>query len=167
MKEKREDKVTVYELGYLISPTISEDKVVVETDSIKKILNDAGANIISDGLPYRQAIAYTIRKKTVGGSYDNYDQAYFGWIKFEVDSLSIESIKKAVDVLPSIIRTLIVVTVKENTYLGKHAPVINSKESSESDLEKIPSTSTDSPENLGAPATIEEIDKSIDAMVKE
>jgi len=164
MQEKKEDRLTVYEIGYLIASSVPNEKVEEEVSKIKKIIIDAGASIVSEEAPHYEDLAYTIRTKTVSGSYDKFDNAYFGWIKFEVGSSVIDGIKKNVEVIPSIIRILIITTVRENTYLGKHAPVLNTKGVS-GDLEKIVPIVGINPNET--PATVEEIDRSIDAMVKE
>ncbi|MFA6554706.1 MAG: 30S ribosomal protein S6 [Candidatus Paceibacterota bacterium] len=164
MQDKHEDRMTVYEIGYLIASSIPEEKINGEVDAIKKIISDAGASIISEEMPHRQNLAYTIRRKTVAGSYEKYDQAYFGWVKFEVGSGSIEAIKKAIEIVPSIIRMLVTTTVRENTFLGKHAPLIATKISE--DGKAVLETAV-TPQVDAAPASIEEIDKSIDDMVKE
>jgi ribosomal protein S6 len=101
-------------------------------------------------------LAYTIRKKTVAGSYDNHDEAYFGWVKFEVDSGLIENIKKAVENHSKVIRMLLISTIRENTYLGKKAPAfVTTEKVAVEDKKDV------------TPVSIEEMDKSIDAMVKE
>jgi len=165
MEDKHEDRMTVYEIGYLIASSVPEEKVGVEADVVKKIISDSGASIISEGAPERQDLAYTIRRKTVAGSYEKYDVAYFGWIKFEVGSSLVDGIKKSVEVIPSVIRVLVTTTVRDNTFLGKHAPLVNQKGN---ETEKVRDAVVE-PESLvpATPATVEEIDKSIDAMVKE
>jgi hypothetical protein len=104
-----------------------------------------------------------MRKKTVSGSYEKYDRAYFGWVKFEVGTDKIESIKKAFETYPSILRTLVMTTVKENTYLGKRAAHALAAELSV----KSEASPAKADEKDVAPATVEDMDKSIDAMVKE
>ena len=106
-----------------------------------------------------------MRRKTVAGSYEKYDTAYFGWIKFEVGSDKIEAVKKAVELHPTVLRALLLSTVRENTYLGKRAQAIAAEFNAK---EIIPdAVVADAKEVVAAPATIEEMDKSIDAMVKE
>jgi ribosomal protein S6 len=167
MQDNHEDRMTVYEIGYLISSSIPEEKVELEVEAIKKIISDAGASVVSEENPHMEDLAYTIRRKTTSGSYDKYDKAYFGWIKFEVGSSSIEAIKKSVEIIPSIVRMLLITTVRENTFLGKHAPAIAAKAVFSTEDGKItPATNVESLVD-SAPATIEEIDKSIDNMVKE
>lgn len=164
MNEKSGDRLTVYEVGYLIGSSIPEEKVSDEVEKIKKIITNAGASIISEEAPRFEDLAYTIRKKTVAGSYDKFDKAYFGWVKFEVGTDLVENIKKSIEVVPSIIRTLIITTVRENTYLGKRSSAVE-KIVLESDKPVEVVSHGDVVES--APASPEEIDKSIDAMVKE
>lgn len=164
MQDKKEDRLTVYEIGYLIASSVPNEKVEEEVNKIKKVISDSGASVISEEAPHYEDLAYTIRTKTVSGSYHKFDNAYFGWIKFEVGSSVIDSIKKSVEIIPSIIRSLIITTVRENTYLGKHAPALNLKTVS-GDLEKTAPVAGIDPTET--PATAEEIDKTIDAMVKE
>lgn len=163
MQEKKEDRLTVYELGYLIASSIPNEKVEEEVNKIKKIISDAGASVVSEEAPHYEDLAYTIRTKTVSGSYHKFDNAYFGWIKFEVGPSVIDNIKKSVEIIPSVIRILIITTVRENTYLGKHAAALTAK-GIVGDSEKSTPAGVDTNET---PATTEEIDKSIEAMVKE
>jgi ribosomal protein S6 len=163
-----EDRKSVYEIGYLIAPSVPEEKVPAEADALRKILTDAGASIITEEIPSTMDLAYEMRRKTVSGAYDKYNEAYFGWIKFEVGSDMIEAAKKSFEAYPSVLRMLLIVTVRENTYLGKRASVIaadiNSKKDSSSD-EKSPKAS--GADKDAAPVSVEDMDKSIDAMVKE
>src|SRR3989338_7825093 len=80
------NEVSVYEIGYLIVSAIPEEKVPEEADAVKKIIVDAGATVITDETPHREQLAYTISKKNLSGGYERHDNAYFGWIKFELGS---------------------------------------------------------------------------------
>lgn len=161
------DRSAVYEIGYLISTSIPEEKVAGEAEALRKIVTDAGSEVIAEEAPHLEQLAYEMRKKTVSGSYDKYERAYFGWVKFEVGSDKIEGIKKSFEVQPSVLRMLVLSTVKENTYLGKRAAHAIASEIAP----KIDSTETKAEKPTEdkdvAPATVEEMDKSIDAMVKE
>jgi ribosomal protein S6 len=157
---------SVYEIGYLIASSIPEEKIPAEAEAIAKIINANKGITLAEEAPHRIKLAYEMRKKNVGGTYEKYTEAYFGWIKFEVGSDGIEVIKKAVEIHPSVLRMLLTSTVKENTYLGKRAPAIAAeitlKKGSEGDKEVVLGGKKDS-----APVSIEEMDKSIDEMVKE
>ncbi len=162
------DNMSVYEIGYLIVSSIPEEKIPGEAEAIAKIINSAESKVIAEEAPHRIKLAYEMRKKNVGGTYEKYNEAYFGWIKFEVGSDGIESIKKSVEILPSVLRMLLTSTVRENTYLGKRAPAIAAeilKKTPDAIKGEDASVSVDKKDV--APATIEEMDKSIDEMVKE
>ena len=161
----REDRISVYEIGYLIASSVNEGQVGAEEEKIKKIITGAGGSVIAEESPYFRDLAYTISRKTLAGSYDKYDNAYFGWIKFEISSGVVESVKKAVEALPTVLRALLITTVRENTYLGKKAPLIPVKNALGDDKAVLPALGEIGGEQ--APASIEEMDKSIDEMVKE
>jgi ribosomal protein S6 len=154
-KNTKGERLSVYEIGYLFATSIPEEKIPGEADTLKKIITDAGATIVADEAPSLIPLAYEMRKKTVSGSYNKYDSAYFGWVKFELDSSKVEKVKEKVELMPITLRALLTTTVRENTYLGKRATAVKSMVVEEKK------------EPAAAPATIEEMDKSIDDMVKE
>ena len=164
MTETDHDDQSVYEVGYLISSSIPEEKVPEASEAVKKLITDAGSSIIADEAPHRQQLAYTIRKKTVSGAYDKHDIAYFGWIKFELGSDKIEAVKKEIELLPAVLRSMIISTVRENTYLGKRAPAVIATPAFAA---ATGIGADDEKKEVVAPASIEEMDKSIENMVKE
>lgn len=160
------DEQSVYEVGYLIVSSIPEEKVPEEGEAVKKIITDAGASVIAEEAPHREHLAYTISKKTVSGGYDRYDVAHFGWVKFELGSDKVEAVKKAIELRPSVLRTLLISTVRDTTYLGKRAPAFTPMATTVSAPATISGALADDKKDV-APATVEEMDKSIDNMVKE
>lgn len=166
MSTTTNDEVSVYEVGYLVVSSIPEEKVPGEAEAVKKIITDAGSTVITEEAPHHEHLAYTISKKTVSGGYEKYDHAYFGWIKFELGSDKIEAVKKAIELRPAVLRMLLISTVRENTYLGKRAPALNTVAFAPIAVATISGALTDDKKDA-APATIEEMDKSIDNMVKE
>lgn len=149
MNDTHEDRSSVYEIGYLIATSVPEEKVPAEAEALRAIITGAGAEVISEEAPHSQDLAYTMRVKTLAGSYENYDSAYFGWVKFELSTSKIEAVKKAVEAMPSVLRMLLTTTVREQTYLGKK--VLAAAKAGESEPKK----------------DAEDADKAIDAMVKE
>lgn len=158
-----QDRVSVYEIGYILAG-LPEEKVAGEASSIESLITKGGATIVKSESPKYERLAYTMRKKTVSGSYEKYDDGYFGWVKFEVAPSAINAIQKAVETTPRVLRALVITTVKEDTYLGKRA--------SSTDLSKkgevvIDGGVVSGDKKEAAPASIEDMDKSIDEMVKE
>lgn len=162
-----EDRQSVYEIGYLIGASIPGEKILGEAEAVKKLIADAGASFIAEEAPKRERLAYTIRVKNVSGSYESYDEAYFGWIKFELASKAVEALKKAVESRPSVIRMILITTVRENTYLGKRAASVAAEASNHPSSAEAAKLEEKKEAIVSAPASIEDMDKSIDAMVKE
>lgn len=159
-KVLKEEQIQVYEIGYLLVSTIPEEKVATEVASLKETLTKKGAEFIGEETPELRTLAYTMIKK-MGTSNHRFDQGYFGWFKFVLPKKDIESIKKSFEENKNMLRTLVITTIRENTYLGKKAPVA-ALISKEEDAVVAEAPSVD-----GTPVSVEEIDKSIEDMVKE
>ena len=157
--ELKEERMQVYEAGFHIIPTVSEDTVAQKVAEIRSLIESNGGTIISDEFPKSRALAYTL-VKPVAGINKRYNSAYFGWFKFEAPTSTAGAVKKGLDTAPEVLRHLIVKTVRENTM---------------SNLAKIGMRSDD-PEAakkadgvvapVAAPLSAEEIDKSIEKMVQ-
>ena len=157
-----DEKIKVYEVGFVLLSSIPQEKVAGEFDSLKGIVTKAGAEMIAEEAPELRALAYTMVKK-IHGANVRFNEGYFGWVKFELPSNAIEGVKKSLDAVDNILRYLLITTVKENTYLGKKAPAAAF---SEKEAGIITPEGVVAPEVVAAaPATTEEMDKSIDAMV--
>ena len=166
MNDIHDDRQSVYEIGYLVVSSVPEEGVPAEADKVKKIVIDNGGSMIADEAPHKETLAYEMRRKTVSGSYENYNEAYFGWVKFEMNSSKINDAKKAIETLPSVLRMLTISTIRENTYLGKRAAEVVASMSPKRVPSEMPVTAPVEKKDV-APASIEEMDKSIDEMVKE
>jgi ribosomal protein S6 len=116
--EEVELKTQVYEVGYLLVPTLSEEQVPAVYTSLKDLIASLNGQFISDEMPKMIPLAYTMLK-VVQNVRSKFDSAYFGWVKFEMDTESILELKKKLDLDPNIIRFLITKTVKENTLSPK------------------------------------------------
>jgi ribosomal protein S6 len=167
MNETKEDRKSIYEIGFEIVASVPEENVESETSIIRNVITGSGASIIAEEAPHRQPLAYTIKKKTVSGSYEKFDQAYFGWIKFEVESSKIGTITKAIENHPSILRSIVISTVRENTYLGKRASAIIASLPYKPEQVEVKAEKHVEDKKEVAPMSVEDVDKSIDEMVKE
>lgn len=172
----KDDAKKVYEIGYLLVSSVPPEKVGDIVTSFKGTLSKKSAEIIAEEAPELISLAYTMIKK-IGTVNHRFDQAYFGWIKFEVSAREIEEIKKTLEMHADTLRMLLMTTVRENTYLGKKlvgAPaLVNSLNQSEGitgdivGTESLPIPGIDSKIDTKGPGGVDEIDKSIDEMVKE
>lgn len=158
----KEDRSQVYEIGYLLVSSIPEEKVTDEVNSLKEILSKKGAEFISEEAPELRTLAYTMVKK-IGPSNHRFDNGYFGWFKFELSAKEIEGIKKTFEANVNMLRMLVISTIKENTYLGKKSPVPMPEVPAEAPVDSIESGL----DPVSSSAVVDDMDKSIDAMVKE
>lgn len=116
--EEVELKTQIYEVGYLLVPTLSEEEVPAIYTSLKDLISSLNGQFISDEMPKMIPLAYTMLK-VVQNVRNKFDSAYFGWVKFEMDTESILELKKKLDLDPNIIRFLLTKTVRENTIAPK------------------------------------------------
>lgn len=106
---------TVYELGYLVLPSIAEDNLSSVVATIKSIISKAGGTEIAGEDPFMQDLAYTMNK-TVGASRYVVNEAYIGWIKFDATPEAVLSIKTQVEGMGEILRSLLVKAPRETTF---------------------------------------------------
>ncbi|MEK9131610.1 MAG: 30S ribosomal protein S6 [Patescibacteria group bacterium] len=107
----------VYELGFHFISTIPETEVPARFAELKELIQKLGGELISEQAPSLHMLAYQMRKK-LDNVYRRFDQAYFGWVKFEAAGATAVELKKALDLKDIVLRFLIVTTVRENTLVG-------------------------------------------------
>lgn len=146
----------VYELGYLLVPTLSPEEVPTTLGDLKELISSFEGDHISEDMPKLINLAYPMIK-VVSNVRSKFDTGYFGWFKFFMDPEKVLELKKKVDLDPNIIRFLILKTVQENTLASKrfvgrdsaYRKTANKKDKQEE----------------AEPINKEEIDKEIEAMV--
>lgn len=160
MEDKNEDvenNSRVYEVGYLLVPTLSEENVPAVYSSIKDLVVSLGGEIISDEMPKMISLAYTMSRVTQNVR-NKFNTAFFGWVKFEIIPEKVLELKKKLDIDPNFIRFLILKTVRENTIATKRFVHKDSRR-------KTPAPKKEDENETSTPIDKEEIDKEIDAMV--
>ena len=158
--ENMEVDARVYEVGYLLVPTIPGEEVPAVYGNLKELVASLGGQAISDEMPRQISLAYMM-VKVLQNIRHKFDTAYFGWMKFSMEPEKVLELKKKLTLDPNIIRFLTLKTVKENTIATKkfvrsdvarrRTPVAK-KEGEEATTEQ--------------PINKEEIDKEIDALVE-
>ncbi len=152
---------TVYEVSYLLLPSLAIEQVPGKASSLKDMLTSLGGIVISDETPVSLDLAYPM-VKVVGTERHKANSGYFGWIKFEMTAGDVEKVKKALDADSIVLRYLIIKTVRENTLLNGKMKLQKEEKfvREEEVLEDVPV------EALKEVAP-EELDKSIDEIVVE
>lgn len=108
-------ELEVYELGYLVLPSIPEDSLSKVVETLKSIVKKAGGTELDGEEPFKRDLAYSM-SKVVGASKYVVDDAYLGWMKFEAEPSSIEEIKGEVEKLDVILRILLIKAPRESAF---------------------------------------------------
>ncbi|MDP3996668.1 MAG: 30S ribosomal protein S6 [bacterium] len=154
--ENEQAEPRIYEIGYHILPLVPEEKLAVSLGELKAILEKHKAVVISEDYPRNMHLAYKLRKQ-IAGKYQDFNSAYFGWIKFEASSEAVISISNDFESQNDILRFIVVKTVRENTM----APIkaLQQKEGRVREERKKPAEKS--------PISEEELDKTIEELVVE
>jgi len=105
-----------YEISYLLTPDIPEDKIDSETIELKNIITENGGDIVQTNSPEKKRLAYPVKKQ---------NQAYFGVVYFNVDKDGLDKIKKALAFYKKILRFLILThSTSSGLIKPKPSPVI-------------------------------------------
>ena len=154
--EKSSDN-RIYELGYLLVPTIPTDDVSVVYGNLKELVTSSHGEIIADETPRMIQLAYTMRK-VISNISNKFNTAYFGWTKFAMDGNEVVELKKKLDLDSNIIRFLILKTVRENTIAQRRfvRPELSHRR---------PSSKKSPSDEAAVPMDKAEIDKEIDALI--
>jgi ribosomal protein S6 len=155
----KNDENRVYELGYLLLPSITEENVPASYGNLKELIASLRGEVISDEMPKFRELAYQM-EKVVSNVRSKYNTAYFGWVKFYMEPNKVTELKKKLDLSPELIRFLIIKTVKENTIAAKRFIGRDTRRP-----RMTPTHKAEEGDAPAAPINKEEIDKEIEAMV--
>ncbi|MFA6514888.1 MAG: 30S ribosomal protein S6 [Candidatus Paceibacterota bacterium] len=153
--EEKEIRLSVYEVGYLMLPTIAEENLGEEVTIFKDMFIEKGAVFISDEYPKLMELAYEMTR-SINNKKQKFSYGYFGWVKFECTTEAAKIIKDILDKNEKLVRYLMIKTVRENTMSVKRA-----YGKQDGNNRRRPAIKT---EETG-PINEEVIDKEIDALV--
>lgn len=139
------DAQTVYELGYLVLPSIAEDDLAKVSGNIKNAIKKAGGTDFDGEEPVKIDLAYTM-SKTVGASRYVVNDAYIGWVKFEAEPGSVSGIKSDVEKMGEVLRFLIIKAPRKTTFTFAEAFKSHEGEASEGEAAEGASEPSGSPE---------------------
>lgn len=147
-------RMGIYEVGYIMVPSIAEENLGAEVTAFKDTLTAAGVTFISDEYPKMMELAYEM-SRSIANKKQKFSYGYFGWVKFECTTEQARAIKAMLDLNETLVRYLMIKTVRESTMSSKRP---YSKEGAKR------RASTKSSEEQ-APINEEEVDKEIEALV--
>ena len=104
----------VYELGYLLMPSVDEGDLSKERDALVALITKYQGIVIDEGQPVLIDLAYNM-DKIINNKKSTFSQGYFGWIKFDVSPAETEALNAEVEAFENLIRSILIKTVRENT----------------------------------------------------
>lgn len=155
-----EANLRIYEIGYLIAPTVPQEKVAGEVSAIKDVIANNQGIFIAEDFPKLRVLAYTIAKN-ISGRRQNFNQAYFGWLKFEIDALVSSAVKSALEKNENLLRYLFISTVRESTMIPPKTV------SRKADIDRGDSKDGKKAEAVKSPISEAELDKTIEELIVE
>jgi ribosomal protein S6 len=113
MVDTADDEIrsSVYEIGYHLLPSLSEEEVTSAVKDLIEFLKNNGATLVGDRHPAKIPLAYSISKR-IAGKISHFDEAYFGWVAFEGPVSIVATAKERLDAGP-VLRYLIIKTSKD------------------------------------------------------
>lgn len=117
-----ESPSSVYEIGYHLLPTLSEEAVSADVKEMTELLAKNGAVIVGDKHPIRMPLAYTITKR-ISGKILRFDEAYFGWVAFEVPREAALRLDETFKAHKDVLRHIIIRTSRDEVAAALTGPV--------------------------------------------
>lgn len=153
----------VYELGFLLLPTIAEEDVAAKVAVLKEYCEKAGGIFISENFPKKTGLAYPIAKK-IEDKNTSFTSAYFGALKYEFVPEHVAALHTQLQNEASVLRFLLIQTVREEI-IPMRRPLFIAKPEAPKSSEKSEKTVLP---KLERPAmSEEELDREIEQLVLE
>ncbi len=114
LEEVKEARSGIYEVGYIMVPTIAEENLGGEVTEFKDSLLEKGVVFISDEYPKMTELAYEM-SSSVDNKKQKFSYGYFGWVKFECSTVQSKEVKDLLDKNEKLVRYLLIKTVREST----------------------------------------------------
>ncbi len=108
----------VYEFGYILVPTVTEEHTASKVATLKEILSKYGASFIGEESPSFMHLAYPMYR-VIANKKTKFADGYFGWVKFTTEPAMLKEIKAIFDRDEDILRYMLIGTVPENTLAPK------------------------------------------------
>ena len=116
-----------YELGYHLVPSLSAEQTPAAAGAVRAMIEQISGSIIAEELPVFIDLAYQI-VKTIDHKNKRFDNAYFGFIKFEGTPSEIAKLETGLKGDENILRYILVKTLREDTFITKKISSSKTKE---------------------------------------
>ncbi len=117
----------LYEVGYLLIPLIPTDKVADEVNVLRSYIENSGGFIASEDQPKMRKLAYEIQQRGIASKRLRFSEAYFGWVRFQVQSSQVAVIEEFFDKNDKVLRFLIIKPGKDTPRFIRSSLVVKPK----------------------------------------
>jgi ribosomal protein S6 len=151
----------IYEVGYLIVPSVDESAVEKIVAEIRGPIEKTGGSFIAEGAPSLIRLAYEMTARE-GDKNVVYDRGYYGWLKFETSTETAQALEVSLNADAKILRHIIFRTVREDTRAKMKAPTLREV--------KTPHTARTAPrreEETSVPVSEVDLDKALETITTE
>ncbi len=121
---------TFYEVGYLVSPTLPEDKVEDLESELHEAISENGGEVHTSKVPEMRELAYKIEVDDETGGHE-FERGQFGWVQFSCSSEDVDAIEENFTDEDDVIRHLLIAIDAED--IGDPESEESSEESEEGD----------------------------------
>jgi len=150
----------VYEAGYHISPLVKEEDIEKIVSEIRAVVEKGDGSFIAEGAPVLMKLSYDIEGMEAGKKHF-FDRGYFGWLKFESSSETADLLRISLEKHPSIFRSMVFRTVREETRARLKAPQL--REVKRGDTPKAAPRKVEE----SAPVSEADLDKALETLTLE
>ncbi len=154
---ENESDAKLYELGFHLVPTITEEAAVAKFAEITAKIEKIGGSVKLSKNPESRPLAYEI-SKSGGGKKEKYETAFFGFAIFEMKRDEISAFQKWVNIIPEMLRSLVIEVPKD---------ILTPKERRIPQSHKEETKRTTDPSTEAKPINEVELDKTIEQLVIE
>lgn len=138
-KEQNQDNVSemnIYELGYLLVPTIPEEQTGECVVKIRDVIEQSGF-IVSENNPEELVLSYEM-SKSIKGKKQRFSKAYFGALIFRIPAEKVAGTKQGLEKNDEILRFIIIRRTEDNVMPAQNMlrqPYANKKDKKNDDVE--------------------------------
>jgi ribosomal protein S6 len=102
-----EQEFAQYELAYHVLPTVADGEVATVRDTLAAHITDLGGTLGEEETPQRFDLAYDI-EQYIEGKNRKFSSAYFGWVRFSIESSKVGELTEAVTGERALLRHLLI-----------------------------------------------------------
>lgn len=158
----KDSEPQVYEVGYHLLPSLSEQEVTATVKDLMNFLKKEGASLVGEQAPQMVDLAYSIERR-VNGKFVGVRTAYFGWVAFELSPAAIGTVNQFIDTNPAVLRHIVITTTKDEVKAVQEGKVIMPTAVASTDAIAAPKRSTEE----GGEVSQVDLDKALDSMTDE